>query len=62
MIILARLLQKLLRYDAHKFASSSLYTIPAMSMALLLDQSSRQPLIDTLSLSSAAKAAQNFIA
>lgn len=54
MIILARLLQKLLRYDALKFASSSLYTIPAMSMALLLDQSSRQPLIDTISLSSTA--------
>ncbi len=54
MILVAWLLQKLLRYDALKFASLSVYTIPAMSIALLLDQSSRQPLIDALSLSSAA--------
>jgi hypothetical protein len=51
--LLASLLQKLMRFDAQKFASLSLYAVPAMSVALLVDQSHRQPLIDALSLSSA---------
>ncbi len=53
MVLLASLLQKLLRFDALKFASLSVYAVPAMSVALVVDQSHRQPLIDVLSLSSA---------
>jgi hypothetical protein len=52
MIVLASILQKLVRFDALKFASLSLYSIPVMSLALLVNQSHRQPLIDVLSLSS----------
>jgi hypothetical protein len=59
MIVLAALLQKLVRFDAVKFASISAYAVPAMSMALLVDQSHRQPLIDALSLSTAASFALN---
>jgi hypothetical protein len=54
MILLASMLQKLVRFDALKFASLSLYAIPVMSLALLVNQSHRQPLIDVLSLSSTA--------
>lgn len=54
MILLASMLQKLIRIDALKFASLSLYAIPVMSLALLINQSHRQPLIDVLSLSSVA--------
>ncbi len=52
-IVAASLLQKLLRFDVRRFASLSAYAIPAMSLSLLVDHSSRQPVIDALSLSSA---------
>ena len=52
-VTVASLLQKLVRLDTLKFASLSVYVIPTMSLALLVDHSSRQSVIDALSLSSA---------
>ena len=54
MILAATVLQKVTRCNALKFASLSLYVIPAMSLALLVDQAHRQPWIDALSLASTA--------
>jgi hypothetical protein len=52
-IVAASWLQKLLRVDALKFGSLSGYAVPAMSLALLVDHSTRQSVIDALSLTSA---------
>jgi hypothetical protein len=52
-IFSASIVRKIARVDSGRFASLSGYAVPAMSLALLVDQSRRQPVIDMLSLSSA---------